>query len=177
MAVWDTVLSVILTPFVMAAAWLNTKYPTAMFFPQKPQLFTFKRRSPPNPIQEPIPNGAAAATNEISANGHAAVSDSGASSGIDSNDAVLGKTELISVQTVLETRVPSLFAGFSPSWWLPNGHLQTGYVVAGNFSKVDAIMYERCERNLIPYLFIRSLCWLVLGFLIDHCALSLLLVL
>lgn len=53
------------------------------------------------------------------------------------------KTETLTIQSLLETRVPSLFRGYAPSWWLPNGHLQTGYVVAGDFTKVDAVTYER----------------------------------
>lgn len=57
------------------------------------------------------------------------------------------KTETLTIQSLLETRVSSLFRCYSPSWWLPNGHMQTGYVVAGDFTKVDPVTYERYVRH------------------------------
>ena len=123
----------------MVAVWFKsgTEQPTTMmFFPTKPQLFTFRRRS--QPVDSPAPNGAA----DTASIANGSIPD--ASAGSSRVDHV--KTEeLISVQTVLETRVPSLFKSFKPSWWLPNGHTQTGYVVAGDFTKVDQITYERYE--------------------------------
>lgn len=53
------------------------------------------------------------------------------------------RIESLSLRSFIETRVPSLFEGYTPTWWLPNGHMQTGYVVAGDFTKVDHVMYER----------------------------------
>lgn len=53
------------------------------------------------------------------------------------------KTELINIREFLETYVPSLYAPYSPTWWLLNGHLQTAYVVMADFSKVDKVTYER----------------------------------
>jgi hypothetical protein len=113
------------------STWLGTKPPTAMFFPAKPQLFGFKR----GPSSADSPNGTTVTNGGVSADLATT------KSSVDADEAIA--VEPISLQTVLETRVPSLFEGFKPSWWLPNGHLQTGYVVAGDFSKVDTIMYER----------------------------------
>ncbi|KAF8308153.1 AB-hydrolase YheT [Clavulina sp. PMI_390] len=53
------------------------------------------------------------------------------------------ETEELTIKEIIETRVPSALSPFSPSWWLPNGHAQTGYVVAGNFEDMDRIVYER----------------------------------
>ena len=47
------------------------------------------------------------------------------------------------IRTFLQSRVPSLYEDFSPTWWLPSGHFQTTYVVMGDFSKVDPVDYER----------------------------------
>ncbi|KAF8582691.1 AB-hydrolase YheT [Ramaria rubella] len=49
----------------------------------------------------------------------------------------------VSLKSFIETRCPSVLTKFSPAWWLFNGHLQTGYCVAGDFSTVDKIVYER----------------------------------
>ena len=130
---------------LMAIGWLGTKtkQSTAMFFPTKPQLFRFKR-SPQLSTDSANANGNGTTTTSTIANGGGApdlgttTTKSGLGVDSDSDD-----VEPISVQTVLETRVPTLFKDFKPSWWLPNGHMQTGYVVAGDFSKVDTIMYER----------------------------------
>jgi hypothetical protein len=47
------------------------------------------------------------------------------------------------IRTFLQSRVPSLYQEFSPTWWLPSGHFQTAYVVMGDFSRVDTVDYER----------------------------------
>lgn len=49
----------------------------------------------------------------------------------------------ISLQDLVEKRCPSLHNTFTPAWWLPSGHLQTGYCVVGDFSQVDKVEYER----------------------------------
>ncbi|KAF8305023.1 AB-hydrolase YheT [Clavulina sp. PMI_390] len=58
------------------------------------------------------------------------------------------KTELMGIRDFLESRVPSLYKPFEPTWWLLNGHMQTGYVVAADFTKVDEIVYERTLLRL-----------------------------
>lgn len=132
MSVWGSIAAVIATPLVLAAAWSGAKYAPTLFFPTKPQLFKFKRTSAHN-----SGNGAAVDSKD----GPVSTSIGGViANGVD--DAL--KTELLSVQTLLETRVPSLFSGYAPSWWLPSGHMLTGYVVAGDFTKVDQVVYERC---------------------------------
>ncbi|KAL5490359.1 hypothetical protein ACEPAI_5192 [Sanghuangporus weigelae] len=55
----------------------------------------------------------------------------------------LKRVELLSLSDYLKSRCPSLFAPFSPPWWLGNGHLQTGYCVVGDFSQVDKVVYDR----------------------------------
>lgn len=55
----------------------------------------------------------------------------------------LTKTELVNIRQFLETKVPSLYKKYRPTWWLFNGHAQTGYLVAGDFTKVDQLVYER----------------------------------
>ena len=47
------------------------------------------------------------------------------------------------LRTFLQSRVPSLYQEFSPTWWLPSGHFQTAYVALGDFSKIDLIDYAR----------------------------------
>ncbi|KAF8308152.1 AB-hydrolase YheT [Clavulina sp. PMI_390] len=51
--------------------------------------------------------------------------------------------ERMNIKTFLEARVPSLFAGFKPTWWLPNGHVQTIYMTLADFTNVDQVVYER----------------------------------
>lgn len=58
------------------------------------------------------------------------------------------KTELTTIRHFLETHVPSLYEPYSPTWWLPGGHAQTGYVVAADFTKVDKVVYERTLLRL-----------------------------
>ncbi|KAF7440481.1 hypothetical protein PC9H_000826 [Pleurotus ostreatus] len=49
----------------------------------------------------------------------------------------------LSLRNLLETKCPSLFEPFVPSWWLFNGHLQTIYCVLGDFTKTDKVIYDR----------------------------------
>ncbi|OCF36347.1 anon-23da protein [Kwoniella heveanensis BCC8398] len=44
--------------------------------------------------------------------------------------------------------VKSLKDVFRPSWWAPNGHLQTFYTVTGDFTKVDKVHYVRTYLRL-----------------------------
>lgn len=136
MGIWGYILPLVVTPVVMAAAWFSAKRPShAVFVPTNPQLFRFKRNSPVSSA-----NGAASGGKDSPTNGPVAAG------GVDDE----ANTELLSIQSVLETRVPSALAEYRPSWWLPNGHAQTAYVIAGNFSKVDQVVYERCAIPLLP---------------------------
>ncbi|KII88545.1 hypothetical protein PLICRDRAFT_111152 [Plicaturopsis crispa FD-325 SS-3] len=57
------------------------------------------------------------------------------------------EVEQTSLRAFVEQRCPSLHNEFKPAWWLFNGHLQTGWCVVGDFSKVDKVVYERkCIR-------------------------------
>ncbi|CAE6492685.1 unnamed protein product [Rhizoctonia solani] len=49
----------------------------------------------------------------------------------------------LSVRALVESSCPSLMQDYKPTWWLPGGHLQTAFCVAGDFTKVDEILYER----------------------------------
>ncbi|KAG6832398.1 hypothetical protein H0H92_002666 [Tricholoma furcatifolium] len=57
------------------------------------------------------------------------------------------ETEQVSFRTLVESRCKSLFTPFHPLWWLFNGHLQTLYCVLGDFSKRDAMWYNRHAEN------------------------------
>lgn len=59
-----------------------------------------------------------------------------------------GAPERMSINTFLETHVPSLFEGYRPCWWLPNGHFQTIYMSLKDFTKVDQVIYERTVLRL-----------------------------
>ena len=71
-----------------------------------------------------------------------------------------GGVERLSLRTLIESRCPSLVKEYKPSWWLfksveptiyvclirrppYSGHFQTAYCVAGDFSKIDEVHYER----------------------------------
>ncbi|KAF5358586.1 hypothetical protein D9758_007712 [Tetrapyrgos nigripes] len=60
-----------------------------------------------------------------------------------------GGTENKSLRKVVEERCPSLWKPFKPVWWLYNGHMQTLYVVLGNFKDVDKVVYERTYLRLM----------------------------
>lgn len=47
------------------------------------------------------------------------------------------------IQSLVEEHCLALKKNYNPSWWLPNGHAQTMYCVAGDFSQVDHISYTR----------------------------------
>ncbi|EIW60478.1 AB-hydrolase YheT [Trametes versicolor FP-101664 SS1] len=51
--------------------------------------------------------------------------------------------ERITLRDFVQLRCPSLFEEFRPAWWLKSGHLQTGYCVLGDFSKIDKVEYDR----------------------------------
>ncbi|KAF7322957.1 AB hydrolase-1 domain-containing protein [Mycena chlorophos] len=54
-----------------------------------------------------------------------------------------GTTSPESLKDLVKHHCPELFAPFKPTWWLFNGHLQTIYCVAGDFSKTDVLRYKR----------------------------------
>ncbi|KAI0781038.1 AB-hydrolase YheT [Trametes elegans] len=51
--------------------------------------------------------------------------------------------ERVTLRDFIQLRCPSLFKEFRPAWWLRSGHLQTGYCVVGDFSKIDKVEYDR----------------------------------
>ncbi|KAF8183942.1 Alpha/Beta hydrolase protein [Pholiota molesta] len=57
-------------------------------------------------------------------------------------------SDAVSIKTLLETHVPSLFKEYRPTWWLFNGHLQTAYCVGSTFSKQDSVAYHRTHLLL-----------------------------
>ncbi|KAL1412997.1 hypothetical protein Q8F55_000746 [Vanrija albida] len=54
-----------------------------------------------------------------------------------------GASKELTVDQWVEDNVPSLKGTFTPSWWLPNGHLQTMWIVSADFSKADIVKYTR----------------------------------
>ncbi|KAG9028609.1 hypothetical protein FRB95_006287 [Tulasnella sp. JGI-2019a] len=58
------------------------------------------------------------------------------------------KLSQMSLKELVEERVPSLHRPFRPSWWLPNGHFQTGYTVVANFDSIDQVIYKRTLLRL-----------------------------
>lgn len=57
-------------------------------------------------------------------------------------------TANVSLETLIEERVPSLQKAFNPCWWLPGGHAQTLYSAMADFNNVDIVSYKRQERSL-----------------------------
>ncbi|EJT96636.1 AB-hydrolase YheT [Dacryopinax primogenitus] len=51
--------------------------------------------------------------------------------------------ERLSIPAFVERAVPSLHKPFKPTWYLPNGHLQTIYCILGDFTKVNLVHYYR----------------------------------
>ncbi|WVF65970.1 hypothetical protein IAT40_000708 [Kwoniella sp. CBS 6097] len=54
----------------------------------------------------------------------------------------------VRVDQWISDNVSSLKDVFRPSWWAPNGHLQTFYTVTGDFTKVDKVHYVRTYLRL-----------------------------
>ncbi|KAG9084283.1 hypothetical protein FRC06_004137 [Ceratobasidium sp. 370] len=54
----------------------------------------------------------------------------------------------LSVRALVEAHCPSLMQDYKPTWWLPGGHVQTAFCVAGDFTAVDEIIYERTLLGL-----------------------------
>jgi len=52
-------------------------------------------------------------------------------------------SQKISLRQLIETRCPSVLTSFKPARGLFNGHLQTGYSVIGDFTRVDPVVYDR----------------------------------
>ncbi|KAF8891543.1 AB-hydrolase YheT [Mucidula mucida] len=53
------------------------------------------------------------------------------------------------LRTALTQYCPAVLQKFTPPWWLFNGHLQTVYLVMGNFSKIDLVVYHRIHLGLL----------------------------
>ena len=58
------------------------------------------------------------------------------------------EAQRVSVRALVESSCPSLIKDYKPSWWLPGGHVQTAFCVAGNFHYVDEVIYERTLISL-----------------------------
>ncbi|KAH9995425.1 AB-hydrolase YheT [Russula compacta] len=56
---------------------------------------------------------------------------------------VAGDSGKISLRKLIETRCPSALTPFKPAWGLFNAHLQILYAVAGDFTRVDQVTYDR----------------------------------
>ncbi|WWC85872.1 uncharacterized protein L201_000739 [Kwoniella dendrophila CBS 6074] len=54
----------------------------------------------------------------------------------------------VKVDQWIKENVKSLEGVFKPSWWAPNGHLQTFYTVLADFTKVDKVHYTRTYLRL-----------------------------
>ncbi|KAJ4479033.1 Alpha/Beta hydrolase protein [Lentinula aciculospora] len=54
-----------------------------------------------------------------------------------------------SLSKLVEEHCPSLRKEFNPPWWLNNGHLQTLFSVAGDFTNIDKVIYERTYLRLM----------------------------
>ncbi|KAJ3998349.1 Alpha/Beta hydrolase protein [Lentinula boryana] len=54
-----------------------------------------------------------------------------------------------SLSKLVEEHCPSLRKEFNPPWWLKSGHLQTLFSVAGDFTNVDKVVYERTYLRLM----------------------------
>jgi hypothetical protein len=67
----------------------------------------------------------------------------GVASGLEATSRPRRRAVSMDIRTFLQSRVPSLYQEFSPTWWLPSGHFQTAYVALGDFSKIDLIDYAR----------------------------------
>lgn len=118
---WQQIAPIFLLPFLLLLSWLTRTLPTTIHFPASPLRFKVRRLAD-DPEQEKDSSSTAKKT---------------------SSDAVNKSVESMNIRTFLESRVPALFEPYSPTWWLPGGHLQTGYVVAADFSHVDKVIYER----------------------------------
>ncbi|KAF8917536.1 AB-hydrolase YheT [Mucidula mucida] len=53
------------------------------------------------------------------------------------------------LRTALTRYCPAVLQKFTPPWWLSSGHLQTIYVVTGNFRKIDRVVYHRIHLGLL----------------------------
>lgn len=60
--------------------------------------------------------------------------------------------ESLTVAELVSKFCPSLTSrsstSYRPSWWLPGGHLQTFYCVAGNFNAIDKVKYVRTTLRM-----------------------------
>ncbi|KAJ7285042.1 AB-hydrolase YheT [Mycena rebaudengoi] len=51
--------------------------------------------------------------------------------------------ESATLEQLIQSRCPSLFSNYCPTWWLFNGHLQTLCCVLSDFTKTDQVWYYR----------------------------------
>ncbi|KAF9514146.1 hypothetical protein BS47DRAFT_1343474 [Hydnum rufescens UP504] len=120
MGLLQQILPILILPLLLLLGNMTAKQVPKVYFPASPLHFKVKQH---NHVQNGgVPNGNANGTN-----GHSQRK----------------KYDFISIATFLQSRVPSLFEGYRTTWWLPSGHLQTLYVVAGDFTKTDRLIYER----------------------------------
>jgi len=119
-------LPILLLPVLFVVGYLTAPHFPKVHYPTSPLQFKVRQRA-----------------RTLNGIGAGAGGDVKHVNGIGNGTAKKDKTEMVDIQTFLQTRVPSLFEGYRPSWWLPGGHVQTLYVVSGNFEKIDQILYER----------------------------------
>jgi hypothetical protein len=127
---WQQIAPLFCLPILLLLSWLTRTVPTAIYFPASPLRFKV-RRLPSGELESDDP--------DPSAKGDVVAREKGSSLRKHSANSL----ESMSIQSFLESRVPNLFEPYNPTWWLPGGHLQTGYVVAADFSEVDKVVYER----------------------------------
>ncbi|KAF9514147.1 hypothetical protein BS47DRAFT_1382135 [Hydnum rufescens UP504] len=120
MGLLQQILPILILPLLLLAVNLTAKHVPKVHFPASPLHFKVKQ-------QTCIQNGGRPNGDTEGTNGHSHQK----------------KYDLTSIATFLQSRVPSLFEGYRTTWWLPSGHLQTLYVVAGDFTKADKVAYER----------------------------------
>lgn len=122
MGLVQQLLPIFILPLLLLVGYMTAKHIPKVYYPTSP--LRFKVRQQNHTANGQSPNGDAKA-----ANGNGTSHDK--------------KYDFVTISTFLQTRVPSLFEGYRPTWWLRSGHLQTVYVVSGDFTKIDKVTYER----------------------------------
>ncbi|KAF8341528.1 Alpha/Beta hydrolase protein [Cantharellus anzutake] len=120
-------LPILILPILLAVGYVTGMHIPNVYYPASPLLFKVRQRAGAPDI---VSNEANSDATHANGNGS-------------QNHFPRKKVESMSIKTFLESRVPSLYKGYRPSWWLPSGHLQTFYVVSGDFTKTDQLLYER----------------------------------
>ncbi|KAF9514118.1 hypothetical protein BS47DRAFT_1316969 [Hydnum rufescens UP504] len=122
MGLLQPIFTILILAVVLLVRSLKATHVPRFYFPTSPLLLQVKRK---NHLE----------------NGHSSNGDARQING--NGDAHGNKYDLMGINAFLRSRVPSLFEGYRPTWWLALGHLQTIFVVVGDFSKVDKVTYER----------------------------------